>query len=654
MNLLPSDSTCAEEQACSWKRSRSLDRWSRVPKFLGISFLFFSVWLVAVPAVHGFSGVKISPDGRHVVWESNSEIFVMDLAHASAQPQKISRGHDAIWSPDSRRLAFIATGANKRQPQLYVVGAAGGRPTRVTNLTGTLTDPQWSPDGKSLSFLLVENAPRKPGPTEVVKLPTGVVGKHGFAQRLAVVKLASGSLHVISPRDLYVYQYAWSPDSNKVVATAAQPPGDDNWYSAKLYVFNIGSGEAKCILKPGMQIGVPRWSPDGEKIAFIGGLMSGLEGLNGDVYIMSPGGGGAHDLTPQMKASARTLFWLSPNRLLFTEFVHGQRGLAEVDTSNGKISQLWKSKEFSSEGGSFSNFSIAGNGKTSALILQAFDRPPEIWAGRTGAWKQITHFNKDLHPTWGKVKSVEWRSDNWNIQGWLYYPRDYDPDVRYPMVVIVHGGPAWLNSPGWDGEYGALSKSGYFVFLPNPRGSAGEGEAFERANVKDIGHGDLRDILAGVNKLVETLPIDKNRIGIFGWSYGGYMSMWAPTQTHLFHAAVAGAGIADWLSYASQNVIPKWVIPYFGASVYIDPSIYARSSPINYIKNVKTPTLILVGAGDGECPPPQSLEFWDALRTLGVKTKLVIYPDEGHAIRKPEDWRDINHRMTEWFNKYLK
>jgi dipeptidyl aminopeptidase/acylaminoacyl peptidase len=207
------------------------------------------------------------------------------------------------------------------------------------------------------------------------------------------------------------------------------------------------------------------------------------------------------------------------------------------------------------------------------------------------------------------------------------------------------------------GELGGeseLSDAGYFILCPNPRGSAGEGEAFERANVKDFGYGDLRDILAGVDKVVQRLPVDKNRVGIFGWSYGEYMAMWAVTQTPKFHAAVAGAGIADWFSYAGEADIPQWTIPYFGASVYDDPFIYARSSPMNYIKNVKTPTLIQVGSGDGECPAPQSLEFWHALRTLGVKTELVIYPDEGHGITKPEHTRDIMRRRIAWFNEYLK
>jgi dipeptidyl aminopeptidase/acylaminoacyl peptidase len=260
-----------------------------------------------------------------------------------------------------------------------------------------------------------------------------------------------------------------------------------------------------------------------------------------------------------------------------------------------------------------------------------------------------------LRPLWGKTENIHWKSDEFSIEGWLMYPVNYNPANKYPMVVSVHGGPAAAKKPGWPGSFDMtlLSSQGYFVFFPNPRGSFGGGEAFAKANVKDFGGGDLRDILLGVDTLMRTLPIDQNRLGIAGWSYGGYMTMWAITQTRRFHAAVAGAGIANWQSYYGENLIDQWMIPYFGSTVYNNPSVYAKSSPINFIRNVKTPTLIAVGDSDAECPAPQSYEYWHALKTLGVKTELVVYPDEGHAVRKPEHVQDLLERTIHWFNDYL-
>ncbi len=655
---------------------------------LAVSLLLLCIWFKAGPvgaretsqpsvsqisdfalALHGFGGVAISPDGRHVAWASGSEMFVTDLTQASSPPQKVGQGvvlnplgfasrmTDGVWSPDSRQLVFIGTCGDAAQPQLCLASATGGTTRQLTKLRGALAEPRWSPDGKTLGFLFAENPSFPPGTYSPIPTPlaqAGVVGEFDFDQRFAVVDVASGRVRVVSAPGLYVYEYDWSPDGKEVAATVAPVPGNNSWYGAQLYTINVDSGGLKPLLKPGMQIQVPRWSPDGKHIAFIGGLMSGRSIPIGDIYVLSLESGRSENFTPQLQASARKLAWVSSHRLLFTEFIHGQSGLAEIDISQGSIHQLWTGSAFSSEGAGFGNFSVSRDGITSALDLQSFQRPPEIWAGPIGAWKQVTHSNDTLHPAWGKVENVEWKSDEWNIQGWLYYPRDYDPHARYPMIVNVHGGPAYLNPAIWGTEPSELAAAGYFVLCPNPRGSVGEGEAFVRANIRDIGHGDLRDILAGVDKVLETLPIDKTRIGIYGWSYGGYMTMWAVTQTERFRAAVAGAGISDWLSYVGQCDYPRWVEGHFAACVYEDPLIYARSSPMNYIKNVKTPTLILAGAGDGVCPAAQSFEYWRALHNLGVKTELVVYPDEGHMITKPEHIRDVTQRRIEWFNQFLK
>jgi dipeptidyl aminopeptidase/acylaminoacyl peptidase len=225
------------------------------------------------------------------------------------------------------------------------------------------------------------------------------------------------------------------------------------------------------------------------------------------------------------------------------------------------------------------------------------------------------------------------------------------------MIVWPHGGPAGVSTPRWPAAgFGAaiFSALGYYVLLPNPRGSYGQGEAFTRGNVKDFGGGDLRDVLAGVDSVLKTAPVDPNRLGITGWSYGGYMTMWTITQTRRFKAAVAGAGIANWQSYYGQNSIDQWMIPYFGASVYDDPAVYARSAPITFVKQVATPTLIVVGEHDGECPPPQSYELWHALTTLGVPTQLVVYPGEGHRFRDMANRRDLLERTAAWFDKYLR
>ncbi len=198
-----------------------------------------------------------------------------------------------------------------------------------------------------------------------------------------------------------------------------------------------------------------------------------------------------------------------------------------------------------------------------------------------------------------------------------------------------------------------LSRRGYFILMPNPRGSFGQGERFTRANVKDLGYGDLRDILRGIDEVARTRPVDEQRLGITGFSSGGYMTLWAVTQTGRFRAAAAGAGVSNWQSYYGQNGIDQWMIPFFGATAYDDPATYARSSPITFVKQAKTPTLILVGERDVECPVPQSQEFYHAMKTLGVATQMVVYPGEGHMISRPDHRRDMVERTVGWFDRYL-
>jgi dipeptidyl aminopeptidase/acylaminoacyl peptidase len=628
-------------------------------------------------AVHTFQQVAISPDGRRVAWvesvrgekqemTANSAIFVTTLG-SSEQPRRISAGdgnsdyaeHDIAWSPDSKKLAFLSDRESSGQLDLYVVDARGHTARKLTSLTGYLASPSWSPDGKTLALLFTENAPRAAGPLQPMTPPSGLIEQRVYEQRLTTVEVASSQVRQVSPADLYIYEYDWSPDGKRFVATAAHGVGDANWWIAQLCTIDIASGETKLTYKPPLQIAGPHWSPDGTTIAFIGGIMSDEGSTGGDIYTIPAGGGEARHLTPGIKASPATLTWLPfAQKILFTEQIDGSSSIATVDARDGKIETLWTGPETISTG-SYWDFglALAADGKTCALVRQSFQQPPEIWAGEIGAWNQVTRHNAGVHPGWGKSESIHWRNDGMEIQGWLIYPENYDASKRYPMVVSVHGGPGAGEKPSWPGPFfglAILSHEGYFVLFPNPRGSFGEGEAFTAANVKDFGYGDFRDILAGVDYVVKTLPVDDHRVGIAGWSYGGYMTMWAVARTNRFRAAVAGAGIADWQSYYGENDIDLWMIPFFGASVYDDPEVYARSSPITFIKNVKTPTLILVGDRDGECPAPQSFEFWHALRTLGVETQFVVYPDEGHSFWQLEHQRDVTKRTIEWFDQHLK
>jgi dipeptidyl aminopeptidase/acylaminoacyl peptidase len=619
-----------------------------------------------------YGDVALSSDGRHVAWvqstaaSTSKQTYIHETsgnapARAVDIPNTSERtDFDPAWSPDSKTLALFSSGNEGDQRQLWSTKADGSAARKLTDLKGYAARPRWSHDGKQIAFLYIEGAGGG-GPLMAAPTPTGVIDTAIHNQRIAVLDLDSGQLHQVSPQNLHIYDYDWSPDDKTFVVTAAPGPGDNNWWIAQIYTIDIATGDAKSIYKPSLQIAVPRWSPDGKSVAFIEGLMSDEGFHGGDLFTISVDGPDLTNRTKDRKSSVSSLFWLTPDRILFTEIVGGGGAISDLDLTSDSVHTIWKGAEALHAFGNFPDFAISRDGKLAAAERSTFETPPEVWAGPVGEWRQLTNNNSGLTRSWGKTENLEWTNEGLNIQGWLLSPAKMEPGGKHPMVVLIHGGPSSAVTPDWPGASGmsraiiaALSSRGYYVLMPNPRGSYGQGEEFTRANVKDFGHGDLRDILAGVDAAIKKYPIDPARLGVTGWSYGGFMTMWTVTQTGRFHAAVAGAGIANWQSYYGQNLIGQWMIPFFGASVYDDPAVYEKSSPIRFIKNVKTPTLVVVGERDAECPASQSYEFWHALKALGVPTQLIIYSGEGHMFIKPEHQVDRLEQTVGWFDKYLR
>lgn len=613
----------------------------------------------------GFAGgrgggqVIISPDGKQIAWsgqppagKGESGLWVMNLAGGDARRVQLPV-RDIAWSPDGEWISHVTSSGG--ESSINFVPVTPGDSLFPAHFKGQVGQPVWSPDGKSIAFLGIENPTRVSGATQPFKPQTGVVGSTSDVQRLVVLDVMSGHWKWASPPGLYVYEFGWAPDSRQVAITAAAPPGENNWWTAKLYALDIATATSSVVTTPEFQLNYPRWSSDGKWIAYIGGVMSDFGSIGGDVYVVPASGGRATDVTPGFKGSATSIQWLAGGQILVAATIDGESGIMTLDPQSRTLHLVVHAAgSFSGDGRS--GMAVSADGSSAAYTSSTLDHPSELYAGPIGHARQLSHWGDGSRPHWGKITSLHWSSGGRQVQGWLIAPAKMEPGKSYPMLVQVHGGPAAAVNASWFLGQGAAfwSQAGYFVFEPNPRGSYGQGEDFTKANRRDFGYGDWKDIMAGVDKVLQVAPVNPNRLGLTGGSYGGYMTMWGVTQTKRFKAAIAVAGIANWLSYYGENSIDQWMLPYFGASVYDDPKVYARSSPISFIKQVRTPTLVVVGEYDGECPPPQSYEFWHALRDLGIKTELLVYPNEGHGVRLPENRRDLTARELAWFNFYLR
>jgi len=548
---------------------------------LSVPLLLAAVWLpsaFAAPAsvdpriehllgqlgkVRFVEAVAISPDGKQLAWVTQREgkaaieVAAADGSHVHSVSAATKPGTCAesgvAWAPDSHHLAFVSdcgsdpTSTKVMQTDIYLADtASASAPTRLAQLKGYARALQWTADGKSLGFLYVPDATRHASALYAAKPAAGEVGVEGVeVQRVASLEISSGTLRELTPAGTYAYEFDWSPDGDRIAYTAAPPPGDNNWWVAKLYVQPAqADASATVLVDPagsngslhGLQIALPRWSPDASRIAFIGGLMSDQGSTGGDIYVVSTSGGqAAVDLTPGIHVTPSWLTWSGLQQMLVSQVANGQSEVAEyhVDADAASIERTLFSVPASiGDGSADMALALSRDHQRVAYVESSYAAAPEVYAGPLGsvAPAAVTHFNAGLKPAWGKAESVEWNNEGFHVQGWLLYPTDYDAQnhqgtKKYPMIVSVHGGPSSAVIPRWPSVgYGSapFSALGYFVFMPNPRGSYGQGEKFVQANRRDFGYGDLRDVLAGIDAVEKKLPVDDKRLGLTGWSYGGH------------------------------------------------------------------------------------------------------------------------------------
>jgi dipeptidyl aminopeptidase/acylaminoacyl peptidase len=619
-----------------------------------------------VMALKAVSDPQISPDGKWIAYtvtradleQNASDADVWLVSTAGEEPVRLTTHKKSDgqprWAPNGRQLAFLS--AREEKPQIFLMSAFGGEPERLTENRGGVRQLAWSPDGKSIAFV----ADAEPTPEEEKRIKDKddaiVVDTNYKFTRLWVLDVGTRSARLIPTGDFVASDLQWSPDGRQIAYTTTPTPRADDNSLSDIWVVSVTGGTPRELVNNPGPDQFPRWSPDGTQIAFTTSERSDVRQTR--LAVVSAAGGVPRIVAPAFLYQPSTPAWSPDGRTLyFSAGVRTTTQLFAVPAAGGAPRALTDVQ------GVIGGWTVSRDGSMIAYAKGDVQHPNEIFAARLGpdlrAPVQLTDHNKQVRAlTLGASEVVRWKStDGREMDGVLLYPVGYGPGTRYPVVAAIHGGPAgaWTQSfPGSWSNYGhVLAGQGFAVFYPNPRGSSSYGEQFLRANIRDWGAGDYRDIQSGVDAIIARGIADSTRLAQIGWSYGGYMTAWTLTQTARFKAVVVGAGLTNMFSMYSTNDIPRTLDGYFGAEPWNDTTEYRKRSAMTFVKNARTPTLILHGQADLRVPVGQAQELYVGLKKNGVPVQLVFYPREPHGLQEPRHQLDKMKRESDWIRRWV-
>ena len=606
--------------------------------------------------VRSLQDPQFSPDGRRVAFvvtdplksqHRTRHIWMYDTRTKLARQFTYSEKSESSprWSPDGTQLAFLSNRGGEEQ-QIYLMRAAGGEAAAVTKGKSSVQRLEWSPDGREIAYLAPDPKTEAEEKKEKEKDDARVVDKDDKHPRLRILDLTTHAERVLTPATWAVKELVWLRDGQTLIVRATNHPESDQ-LTDKIYSVNAKDGKMKELLAPRGPFNDLRVSPNGHAISFVGCREDGPEPH--DLMRLQIGAPAPSNLTgASLDRQVMDYRWLKDQSLLL-DAVDGFRTKFHSYTAQGV--QI--------DAGFFGTnprqFSVSGDG-TVAFIGETAVELPELWIWKKGeAPEPVTRVNDAFERQYAlqKPEIYKYKSlDGTEIEAALLLPAAYDGKSKLPLIALVHGGPtgAWLDDFNEWGQL--LVAQGFAVFTPNIRGSIGYGQRFIEKNRADWGGGDFKDVMAGIDDLIAKGIADPEKLGIGGWSYGGYMAEWAVTQTMRFKAAVSGAGMADLISEFGTERDPAYDEWFWGVP-YERPEGFLNHSPFVYMKNAKTPTLILQGEADTTDPIGQSQELYRGLKRYGVPSDFVVYPREPHGLQEAKHRVDMQKRMVEWFQKYL-
>jgi dipeptidyl aminopeptidase/acylaminoacyl peptidase len=618
---------------------------------------------------------RVSPDGKKVVYTVNeavttpdrseyvSQIWLADVA--SKQSVQLTFGDKTStnpkWSPDGNWIAFVSNRKDNRN-NLYRLSLSGGEAEPLTELKANVANFEWSPDGRWIAYTMTDPKTEEEEKNDKGKNDFRWVDENQKLSRLYVISVQKDANGKREPRKLttanyQVGEFDWSADGSRIAFSHTKSPGANDWPTADISIVDVASGNVTVLANTPAAEDSPVYSPDGKSIAITASDNPPRWAQAGTIQIYPASGGQPKSLIGSFDAQPDVIGWSADGkRIYFAEAKGTGTQVYALDVAANRIEEIKTTPAV------LGAISLNRSGTMFSFVRQTPDTPGDAFVASVSDFNpvQVSRANADLKlPAIGRTEVIRWKSkDGKDIEGLLTYPVGYQAGQRVPLILNIHGGPAGVFQQTFIGGRGVyplatFAARGYAILRPNPRGSSGYGAEFRRANTKDWGFGDFQDLMTGVDKAIEMGVADPDRLGVMGWSYGGFMTSWVVTQTNRFKAASAGAPVTNLMSFNGTADIPSFIPDYFGGQFWEAMDLYQKHSPIFNVKSVTTPTMIQQGDADVRVPISQGYEFYNALKVKGVPTRMLVLPRQPHGPTEPKMQLAAMKANLEWFDKYI-
>ena len=632
----------------------------------------------------GVSSPEISPDGRTVAFvvsrpnyadnRNESELYVVDLATGGPRQLTFERRQvsEPSWSPDGRSLAFLAPDSSGKT-QVWLMPMGGGDARRITKAKSDVQHYSWRPDGGAIAYAIEDEAPKKEGEArhlstmevgeQDIFLKSAIRSQHIWLQTLdttAARRLTGGAwtLEMVLPPGSPPSRIAWSPDGKRIAFARIPTPQTGHFDSVSVQVMDVATGAIRSLSGAERFQNNPEWSPDGKSLLYVY-PRDGRGDVNwvNEIYVSPASGGAGRSLTRALDRQMYGAKWMPDGKSILVA--------ANDRTSVG----LWLQPLAGAArrldvgdlviNGAF-GYDLAVSRKGAIVFpATAGDRPSELYVKDSpGARpRRLTDFNGwATGVSWGRQEPVTWKNDGFDEDGVLTFPPSFSANASYPLVLVVHGGPTSASKTGFSSLAQLMAAEGWIVFQPNYRGSDNLGNAYQVAITQDAGAGPGRDVMAGVEELRKRPYVSRTKPSVTGWSYGGFMTSWLiGNYPDAWQSAVDGAPVTnlmDEYNLSDGNVTVRY---FMGGSPWTEDreKLYREQSPVTYVKQVKTPTLVMSLVEDFRVPPSQALSYYRALKDNGVETEYVVFPGRGHNPRDPVHQMERTRLWVDWVKKHM-